>query len=167
MGEKLTASDIKKIEEEIDYRKLELRPKLLEDLKEARAQGDLSENFEYYAAKRANNKNNSRIRYLEKMINTSTVIEDTSKDDEVGINTVVTLFFEEDNEEEDYKIVTGIRSNALNGCTSIDSTREKAVLHKKVGDRVAVKVNDNYSYYVVIKNIKKNVGDDDDTISSY
>ncbi len=167
MGEKLTASDIKKIEEEIDYRKLELRPKLLEDLKEARAQGDLSENFEYYAAKRANNKNNSRIRYLEKMINTSTVIEDTSKDDEVGINTVVTLFFEEDNEEEDYKIVTGIRSNALNGCASIDSPLGKAVLHKKVGDRVAVKVNDNYSYYVVIKNIKKNVGDDDDTISSY
>ena len=60
MGEKLTASDIKKIEEEIDYRKLELRPKLLEDLKEARAQGDLSENFEYYAAKRANNKNNHK-----------------------------------------------------------------------------------------------------------
>ena len=77
MNDPMTASDIKKIEEEIEYRKITLRPKLLEDLKEARAQGDLSENFEYYAAKRANNKNNSRIRYLERMIGTAQIIEDT------------------------------------------------------------------------------------------
>ena len=86
MSEKLTASDIQKIEEEIEYRKMTLRPKLLEDLKEARAQGDLSENFEYYVAKRENNRNNSRIRYLERMINTADVIEDTTAEDEVGIN---------------------------------------------------------------------------------
>ena len=167
MGENLTPSDIKKIEEEIEYRKITLRPQLLENLKEARAQGDLSENFEYYVAKRENNRNNSRIRYLEKMITTANVIEDTSKEDEVGINSLVTLFFEEDNIEESYKIVTGIRSNSLNGSASIESPLGKALLHHKVGDRVAVKVNDSYSYYVVIKDLKKDVGDDEDSISSY
>ena len=167
MSEILTPSDIKKIEEEIEYRKLTLRPQLLENLKEARAQGDLSENFEYYVAKRENNRNNSRIRYLEKMINTANVIEDTSKEDEVGINSLVTLFFEDDNIEETYKIVTGIRSDSLNGCASIESPLGAAVLHHKKGDRVQIKVNDSYSYYVVIKDFKKDVGDDSDTISSY
>ncbi len=167
MGETLTASDIKKIEEEIEYRKVTLRPKLLENLKEARAQGDLSENFEYYVAKRENNKNNSRIRYLEKMINTANVIEDTSKDDEIGMNSLVTLYFEDDDLEETYKIVTGIRSDSLKGSVSIESPLGKALLHHKVGDRVEVQVNENFSYFVVIRDFKKDVGDDDDTISSF
>jgi len=167
MAENLTASDIKKIEEEIEYRKLTLRPKLLESLKEARAQGDLSENFEYYVAKRDNNRNNSRIRYLEKMINTANVIEDTSKEDEIGINSLVTLYIEEDDAEETYKIVTGIRSDSLNGCASIESPLGKSLLHHKVGERVEIRVNDSYSYFVVVRSFKKDVGDDGDTISSY
>ncbi|MCR4687880.1 MAG: transcription elongation factor GreA [Lachnospiraceae bacterium] len=167
MGENLTKSDIDKINEEIEYRKYTLRPKLLESLKEARAQGDLSENFEYYVAKRDNNRNNSRIRYLEKMITTANIIEDTSKDDEVGINTSVTLFFEEDNMEETVRIVTGIRSDSLNGLASIESPLGKALMGHKEGDRVSIKVNDNYSYYVVIKKIEKNVDDSGDHIASY
>ena len=166
MGENLTRSDIEKIDEEIRYRTVELRPKLLESLKEARAQGDLSENFEYYAAKRANNQNNSRIRYLEKLRNTANIIEDESKDDEVGINSVVTLYIEEDDEEEVIKVVTGIRSDTLHSYVSIESPLGIAVLKHKVGDRIEVKVNDSYSYYAVIKSINKNVGDDDDGIAS-
>ena len=162
MNDQMTASDIKKIEEEIEYRKITLRPKLLEDLKEARAQGDLSENFEYYAAKRANNKNNSRIRYLERMIGTAQIIEDDSKDDEVGINNWVTIYIEEDDAEETYKIVTPIRANSLKGFISIESPLGKALLKHKVGDKVEVKVNDSYSYIAEIRDL-----DSSTEISSY
>lgn len=166
MGQNLTRSDIAKIDEEIRYRSVELRPKLLESLQEARAQGDLSENFEYYAAKRANNQNNSRIRYLEKLRNTANIIEDESGDDEVGINSIVTLYIEEDDEEEVIKVVTGIRSDTLHSYVSIESPLGNAVLKHKVGDRIEVKVNDNYSYFAVIKSIQKDVGDDGDVITS-
>ncbi|MBR3040387.1 MAG: transcription elongation factor GreA [Lachnospiraceae bacterium] len=167
MNEQLTASDIQKIEEEINYRKVELRPKLLEDLKEARAQGDLSENFEYYAAKRANNKNNSRIRYLERMLGTAEVIEDDSKEDEVGINNWVTIYIEEDDAEETYKIVTPIRANSLKGFISIESPLGKALLKHKVGDKVEVKVNDSYSYIAEIRDLDASTDDSEDTIASY
>ena len=167
MNDQMTASDIKKIEEEIEYRKITLRPKLLEDLKEARAQGDLSENFEYYAAKRANNKNNSRIRYLERMIGTAQIIEDDSKDDEVGINNWVTIYIEEDDAEETYKIVTPIRANSLKGFISIESPLGKALLKHKVGDKVEVKVNDSYSYIAEIRDLDSSTDDSEDAISSY
>jgi len=167
MNDQMTASDIKKIEEEIEYRKITLRPKLLEDLKEARAQGDLSENFEYYAAKRANNKNNSRIRYLERMIGTAKIIEDDSKDDEVGINNWVTIYIEEDDAEETYKIVTPIRANSLKGFISIESPLGKALLKHKVGDKVEVKVNDSYSYIAEIRDLDSSTDDSEDEISSY
>ena len=167
MNDQMTASDIKKIEEEIEYRKITLRPKLLEDLKEARAQGDLSENFEYYAAKRANNKNNSRIRYLERMIGTAQIIEDDSKDDEVGINNWVTIYIEEDDAEETYKIVTPIRANSLKGFISIESPLGKALLKHKVGDKVEVKGNDSYSYIAEIRDLDSSTDDSEDEISSY
>ncbi|MBP9997430.1 MAG: transcription elongation factor GreA [Lachnospiraceae bacterium] len=167
MHDNLTASDIKKMEEEIEYRKLTLRPQLLEDVKETRAHGDLSENFEYHAAKRAKNQNESRIRYLDRMIRTANVIEDKSADDEVGMNNIVTVFFEEDNEEETYKIVTAIRSDSLNNFITIESPLGKALMGHKVGDRVAVKVNDSYSYYVTIRKIDNNKDDADDRIRSY
>lgn len=89
MNDRLTKNDIKKMEEEIEHRKLVVRKEALEDVKEARAQGDLSENFEYKAAKRFKNQNESRIRYLEKMIKTAQIIEDDSKEDEVGLNKTV------------------------------------------------------------------------------
>ena len=111
MYDKLTAQDIKKMEEEIEHRKLVLRPKLIEDVKEARAQGDLSENFEYYAAKKAKNQNESRIRYLDRMIRTAQIISDESAEDEVGMNNTITVEFVDDGSVEVYKIVTTVRSN--------------------------------------------------------
>jgi len=167
MYDRLTQSDIDKMQKEIEYRKLELRKQLLEDVKETRAHGDLSENFEYHAAKRAKNQNESRIRYLERMIKTANIIEDTTKDDEVGMNNQVTVFFEEDNEEATYKIVTTVRGDSLHNLISIESPLGKALLKHKVGDRVEVKVNDSYSYYVVIRAIENNKDDSDDRIRSY
>jgi len=167
MYDRLTASDIKKMEEEIEYRKLTLRPQLIEDVKETRAHGDLSENFEYHAAKRAKNKNESRIRYLDRMIRTAQLIEDNSKDDEVGMNNLVTVRFEDDGSEETYKIVTSIRSDSLNNLITIESPLGKALLKHKVGDVVEVIVNDNISYNVTIINIENNKDDSNDKIRGY
>ena len=166
MGDKLTENDIKKIQEEIDYRKLVVRKDAIEAVKEARAHGDLSENFEYYAAKRDKNKNESRIRYLERMIKNAEVISDESKDDEVGMNNTVELYFEEDDETEKFKITTSVRGNSLDGNISIESPIGKAVIGHKVGDRVEVVVNENISYYVVIKSIE-NTNDDGDEIRKF
>lgn len=167
MKDKLTESDIKKMEEEIEYRRVTLRPQLLESVKETRAHGDLSENFEYHAAKREKNKNDSRIRYLERMVRSAVVISDSSKEDEVGINNTITVYFEEDKQEAQYKIVTTVRSNSLKGLISIESPLGKALLKHRVGDRIQVQVNENISYYVVIKAIDKTTDDADDAIRQY
>ena len=158
MYDELTPTDIKKMEDEIEYRKLVVRPKALEDVKEARAHGDLSENFEYYAAKKYKNQNESRIRYLERMIKTAKVISENSAADEVGINNTVTVEFIDDGTEEDYKIVTTVRGN--------ESPLGKALLGKKVGDVVHVQVNANVGYDVEIKALK-NTEDDGDKIRSF
>lgn len=167
MRDQLTQSDIEKMEKEIEHRKLKLRPELIESVKEARAQGDLSENFEYYAAKREKNRNESRIRYLEKMIKTANVISDASAEDEVGINNTVTVYIPEDDEEEKYRIVTTIRSNSLKNLISIESPLGKALLGHKVGDTILVQVNERYSYEVVIREIDKSTDDSMDEIQSY
>lgn len=165
--ERLTESDVKKIEAEIEHRKLVVRKEAIEAVKEARAQGDLSENFEYYAAKKDKNKNEGRIRYLEKMLKTAEIVEDSSKADEVGINNEVELYFEEDDETEKYRIVTSIRGNSLNGYISIESPIGKAVIGHKVNDRVYVAVNDSVGYYVVIKSIVKDLDDTNDAIRGF
>lgn len=167
MRDQLTQSDIKKMEEEIEYRKLVKRPELLESVKETRAHGDLSENFEYHAAKREKNKNESRIRYLERMIKTANVISDESAGDEVGINNTITIYIPEDEEEEVYRIVTTVRSDSLNNLISIESPLGKALMGHKVGDRVNVQVNDKFSYEVEIRKIDKTSDDSDDKIRSY
>lgn len=167
MYDELTDNDIRKMEEEIEHRKLVLRKELIEDVKEARAHGDLSENFEYYAAKREKNRNESRIRYLERMIKTATIISDESKDDEVGLNNAVEVYFEEDDETEIFKIVTTVRGNSLDGKISNDSPLGRALLGHKVGDRVLVKVNGDNGYYVVIKAIDKSVDDSEDSLRSF
>ena len=162
MYDQLTANDIKKMEAEIEHRKLVVRKEALEDVKVARAQGDLSENFEYKAAKQFKNENERRIRYLEKMIKTATIISEDSKEDEVGMNITFVLYFEEDDEEETYKVVTTIRSNSLKNLISQESPLGAAIMGHKVGDRVQVVVNDSYSYYVVIRSIDKTTGDDEE-----
>jgi len=163
----LTESDIKKIKEEIEYRKLVVRKEALEAVKEARAQGDLSENFEYYAAKKDKNRNESRIRYLERMLKTAVVVTDDAKDDEVGLNKTVEIFFEEDDITETYRLVTSVRENTLKGLLSIESPLGKAMLGHKAGDRIYVRVNENYGYNAVIKAIVNKVDDGDDKIRSF
>lgn len=167
MFDELTEKDIQKMEEEIEHRKLVLRKELIENVKEARAHGDLSENFEYYAAKREKNRNESRIKYLEKMIKTARIISDESAEDEVGLNNTVELYFEEDDETEKFKIVTTVRGSSLMGYISNDSPLGRAVMGHKVGDRVFVKVNENNGYYVTIKSIENTVDDGSDSLRSY
>ena len=161
MFDKLTAQDIAKMEAEIEHRKLVLRPQLLEDVKEARSHGDLSENFEYYAAKKAKNQNESRIRYLERMIRTAQIISDESAEDEVGMNNTVTIEFADDGTTEVYKIVTTVRSNSLEGLITNESPLGKALMHHKVGDVVHVQVNEAIGYDVKIIKIENTDGDDD------
>ena len=167
MYDTLTAEDIKKMEEEIEYRKLVVRKQALEAVKEARAHGDLSENFEYHAAKKDKNQNESRIRYLERMIKTAKVISTDSAEDEVGINNTVTIYFEEDDEEEVYRIVTTVRSNSQKNLISNESPLGKALLGHRVGDKVEVKVNDNYSYVVEIRQIDNTVDEGNDKLRSF
>ena len=167
MREKLTENDIKKIEEEIEYRKLVVRKEAIEAVKEARAQGDLSENFEYYAAKRHKNQNESRIRYLDRMLKFAEVVSDESEDGVEGINNRITVYFTEDDEEETYKLVTSIRGNSLGGYISTESPIGKAILGHRVGETVTVKVNDNYSYDIEIREILDTTDDEDDRIRSF
>ena len=167
MHNKLTETDIKKMEEEIEHRKLVVRKEAIEAVKEARAQGDLSENFEYYAAKRDKNKNESRIRYLERMIKTAEIIEDHSAEDEIGLYNTVDIYFEEDDEVETYRLVTTVRGNTLNGSISIESPIGKAILGKKVGDRVYVPVNEKAGYYVRIQGIQKTTDDGTDKLRGF
>lgn len=155
MYDNLTKKDIEKMEKEIEHRKLVVRKEALESVKEARAHGDLSENFEYKAAKKYKNENESRIRYLERMIKTAHIVEDDSREDEAGLNDTVTVLYEEDGTTEDFKLVTTVRCDALNQMISIDSPMGKALLGSKVGERVEVKVNDKINYYVQIKKIQK------------
>ena len=136
MREKLTKSDVEKIREEIEHRKLVERKELIEAVKEARSHGDLSENFEYHAAKKEKNRNESRIRYLERMLKTAVIVEDESKEDEIGLNNTVEVYCEDDEEVETYRIVTSVRGSSLNGLVSIESPLGKALLGHKEGDRV-------------------------------
>ncbi len=167
MGEKLTRSDVKKIEQEIEHRRLVVRKEALEAVKEARAHGDLSENLEYHAAKKDKNANESRIRYLERMLKNAQIISDESRPDEVGINDTVVVYCEDDDEEETYRLVTSIRGNSLAGLISTESPIGKAILRHRVGERVTVKVNENYSYDVEIRSITKTGEEDTDQIRRF
>lgn len=159
MHNELTKQDIQLMQQELDHRRLELRPQLIQAVKEARAFGDLSENFEYKAAKKEKNHNDSRIRYLENMIRTAVVIEGTSGDGSVGLYDHVTIYMEEDGEEATFQIVTTMRQDALHGLISKESPVGKALLGKKVGDRVYIQVNDRYGYHALIRQIQPG-GDD-------
>lgn len=166
MYNELTENDIKKMREEIEYRTLVVRKEALEEVKTARAHGDLSENFEYHAAKKVKNQNESRIRYLQRMIKTATIIKDSSAEDEAGVNNTVEIYYEDDETTEKIKLVTTVRGDSLEGLISIESPLGKAILGHKVGDRVLVSVNESISYYIQIKSIKK-TDDSDDVIQSF
>lgn len=167
MFDRLTENDIKKMQEEIDYRKLVVRREALEAVKEARAHGDLSENFEYHAAKKDKNQNESRIRYLERMIKTAQIISDQSPEDEIGLYNTVDLYFEEDDETETYKLVTTVRGNSIKGLISSESPLGRAVMGHRVGDRVYVRIDDRNGYYVVVKRLENTTDDGSDKLRSY
>mgnify|MGYP000696263918 FL=1 len=167
MYDELTQVDIDKMKAELEHRRLELRPKLIEDVQTARAFGDLSENYEYKVAKQEKNRNESRIRYLERMIATAKVIEVNEKEGTVGLFDHVALYNEKLGKEQNIQLVTTLRQNALKGLISKESPVGKAVMGHKKGDRVTVHVNETYSYDIVIRDVQK--GSDDETlpISSY
>ena len=143
MFDELTKVDIKKMKDELEYRITVLRPKILEEVDFKRSFGDLSENAEYHAAKREKGRTESRIRYLKNMIKTAVVIDTDSKEDEIGLFDTVTYYVEEDDCEEKVRIVTTLRQNSMAGIISKESPLGAAIMGKKVGDRVYIKVNDN------------------------
>ena len=167
MNNELTKIDLQKMREELDYRRITLRPKLLEEVKAARSFGDLSENFEYKAAKQEKNKNESRIRYLENMIKTARVIEDHSAADTAGLYDKVTVFLEEDGEEETWQVVTTVRQDVSRGLISKESPMGSALLGKKVGDRFLVQVNKDFGYWAVVRSIEKGRDDGSAELNPY
>lgn len=171
MHNELTRKDIADMEAEIEHRKIVVRKELLEHVKEARAQGDLSENFEYYAAKKAKNENESRIRFLERMIKTAQVIEDHTAKEEAGMNKTVKVRIceigAEDGDEETYKIVTTMRGDSLKGLISIESPLGKALIGHKAGDRVRVSVSPDYSYEAVILSVEDTGLSETDALRNY
>ena len=162
MHDELTREDIRKMQEELDYRRLELMPGLIEEVKRTRAFGDLSENYEYKAAKQAQNQNRSRIRYLEGMIKTARIIDDRSDSESVGLFDVVEIYLPEEDDTETIRVVTTVRTDPRKGLISRESPFGKQVLGKKVGDRFTVQVNENYSYVAEIRSITK--AEDDGTV---
>ena len=167
MYDELTEVDIRKMEEEIAYRKNVLAPELGAELKRTREFGDLSENAEYKEAKRLKRKNESRIRYLESMIRTAKIIEIKKADDEIGLFDRVVIYNEKAGAEKEIQIVTTLRQNALLGYVSKESPLGGAIMGHKVGDRVLVKVSDTMSYYVEIRRITKGEDNEDLPISGY
>ncbi|MBP3410590.1 MAG: transcription elongation factor GreA [Clostridia bacterium] len=167
MYNELTEVDIKKMQEEIDYRMRVVRPKCIEDLQTARGFGDLSENYEYKAAKQELRRCDSRLRYLRRMINTAKVIKVEEKDGVVQLFDKVEIYYEDDDETEVIQLMTTLRQDAISGIISKESPLGRAVLGKKVGDRVEVKVSPDVNYFVVIKSITKGQDDDSLPISSY
>ena len=167
MNNELTKMDIQKMQEEIDYRSLVLRPKLLEDLATARAFGDLSENFEYKAAKLELRRCDSRLRYLKRMISTARVIQADEREGVVGLYDRVTIYYEDEDEEEVISIVTTVRQKAGMGLISKESPLGKAVLGKRTGDRAEVRINEHDGYFVVIRSIEKGTDDPSLPITSY
>lgn len=167
MHDELTQVDIQKMKEELEHRRLVLRPQLIEEVKTARAFGDLSENFEYKAAKREKNRNDSRIRYLENMIKTARVIDAAPTGEGIGLFDKVTFWIEEDEEEETIQLVTTLRQDALKGLISKESPVGKALWGHKVGDRVCIEASPTYSYSVEIRAVEHTGEDPDIPISTF
>ncbi len=167
MHNNLTKKDIELMKQELDHRRIVLRPKLLEEVKVARGFGDLSENFEYKAAKQEKNRNESRIRYLENMIRTAHIVDEKPKGDGVALYDKVTVYLPEDNETEEFQVVTTMRKDPLRGLISLESPVGKALMGKKLGDIVHIQVDEKYGYDMVIRAIEKGQDDGDIPLNTY
>ena len=163
----LTAKDLELMRQELDYRRITLRPQLLEAVKVARAFGDLSENFEYKAAKQEKNRNEGRIRYLENMIKTARVIDSDTPADAAGLFDKITVYLPEDDCEEVYQVVTTVRQDALHGLISKESPVGRALLGSRVGETVHIQVDDKYGYDMVIRAIEKEADDGSAPLNQY
>ena len=167
MYNELTEVDIKKMQEEIDYRMRVVRPKCVQDLQTARSFGDLSENYEYKAAKQGLRRCDSRLRYLRRMIATAKVIESDTRQDVASLFDRVTIEYVEDGDTETITLMTTLREDAVNGIISKESPLGKAVMGRRVGERALGKVNDEVQYYIKILSITKGTDDDSLPISSF
>ena len=167
MYDELTKSDLQKMQEEIDYRVQVLRPKLIEDVQTARAFGDLSENFEYKCAKQDKNRNDARIRYLQRMIKTAKVIDDRSAEDTVGLHDSVEILMENTGKQRTIRMVTTLRQNALQGLISKESPVGQAVMGHRAGERVYVDMGGGKGYWLQILSIEKGRDDDNIPIGSF
>ena len=168
MYDELTQVDIEKMRAELEDRRLNIRPKIMEDVKTARAFGDLSENYEYKAAKEAQRRNDSRMRYLERMIATAKVVKTKpAAADTVALFSRVTMFNEKLGKEQTIRIVTTIRQDALKGLISKESPVAKALMGHKAGDRVEIVVNPEMKYTVEIRAVEPGEDDASLEISSY
>ena len=167
MYDELTRGDVQKMQEEIDYRTQVLRPKLIEDVQTARAFGDLSENFEYKCAKQEKNRNDSRIRYLQRMIKTARIIDDRSGQDTAGLYDTVEIFMENTGKSRRIQLVTTLRQDALKGLISKESPMGAALMGKRAGDRFWVQVNKDYGYYAVVRTIEKGQDDGSAQLNRY
>lgn len=157
MHNDLTKKDILLMQQELDHRRIVLRPQLLEQVKIARGFGDLSENFEYKAAKQEKNANERRIRFLENMIRTAHIISEDAGGHRggVGLYDRVTVYLPEEGETESYQIVTTMRQDALRGLISRESPVGKALLGRKAGDTVHIQVDESFGYDMIIRTVEK------------
>ena len=167
MYNELSEVDIRKMQEEIDHILREVRPKCVDDLKTARGFGDLSENYEYKAAKQELRRCDSRLRYLRRMIDTAKVIKADSAADQVGLFDTVEIYFEDEGESDRYRIMTTLREDVMAGIISKESPLGRAIMGRKVGDRVRVRVSDDVEYYIQIRALEKGKDDDSPPIRSY
>lgn len=168
MYDELTQVDIDKMKAEIEHRMTVLRPQIMEEVRTARAFGDLSENYEYKAAKQEMRKNESRIRYLKRMVETARVIPaSTAPEGEAALFDWVTIEYEEDGEQEEIQLMTTLRQDACRGRISKESPLGRALMGRHVGDRVRVEVEGGDSYWVVVRALRRGQDDDSLPISRY
>lgn len=167
MYNELSEVDIRKMQEEIDHILREVRPKCVDDLKTARGFGDLSENYEYKAAKQELRRCDSRLRYLRRMIDTAKLVKADSAADQVGLFDTVEIYFEDEGESDRYRIMTTLREDVMAGIISKESPLGRAIMGRKVGDRVRVRVSDDVEYYIQIRALEKGKDDDSLPIRSY
>ena len=154
MYEKLTKKDIELMEAELEDRRLHIRPKIMEEVKRCREYGDLSENYEYKAAKQAQRQNDSRMRYLQNMIKTAQIIDEDAGRGGVQLYDRVTLWLPEDEEEMTVQVVSTVRTDPSQGRISLESPLGKALLGRKIGDVLTVQVNEGYSYEAEVRAIE-------------
>lgn len=166
MSNEMTQVDIDQLKKELAERQARV-PDLREEVKRTKEYGDLSENDEYRCAKREYNRNKSRMRYLERTLEHAVVIRVDSAEDEVGLFDWVDIFYPEDDETRTVRLVTSLRNDVLTDNISKDSPFGRALLGRKVGQTVTIRVNDTVSYPVKILKIRKGQDDPDLPISSF